>query len=167
MMIGAVLVMLTSPAVVLQRGAMPAVAACGIAVVRSPSPRMADDESQKQEELAKDIPFAGYKPSKMAFKGSEYRNTPLGGEAGQRLSGPAQYFPIFATLAAIGLATAGYTESFVEELFAPVREAGGYGALLQVPDAPGMEKAKELKQIQIQKRKELLQNFQEQANPGS
>ena len=44
--------------------------------------------------------------------------------------------------------------------FAPVREAGGYGALLKVPDAPGMEKARELKEIQKAKRQELIQNLQ-------
>jgi len=120
--------------------------------------RMAD--SQKDEELKKDIPFAGYDPSSMQYKNKGYRNTPLGGDPGKALSGPSKFIPYAAVLAVIGLATGGFTEQYVEQAFAPVREAGGYGALLKVPDAPGMEKARELKEIQKAKRQELIQNLQ-------
>ncbi|KAL1514685.1 hypothetical protein AB1Y20_003773 [Prymnesium parvum] len=123
------------------------------------------DEARKGE-LAKEVKFAAYEPSKMAFKGADYKNAPLGGEAGKTLSGPAKYFPYAAAFAALGLATGGLTEQFVEEAFAPVRAAGGYSALLKMPDAPGLDKARELKKVQKEKRAEFLQNFQsEKATP--
>ena len=44
--------------------------------------------------------------------------------------------------------------------FAPVREAGGYDKLLKMPSTPGSEEAKALKEVQKQKRAELLQKLQ-------
>ena len=81
---------------------------------RTSAPRLMAD-SQKDEELKKDIPFAGYEPSSMKYKGKGYRNTPLGGEPGKALSGPSKFIPYAAVLAAIGLATGGFTEQFVEQ----------------------------------------------------
>jgi len=117
--------------------------------------RMADDD-QKSIELAKDIPFANYSPSEMDFKGAESPNAPLGGAPGQSLSGIAKFMPYAGGLAVLGLLTGGLTEDAVYELFAPVREAGGYGGLLKVEDTPDMQKARALKAKQKAKRQELI-----------
>ena len=50
-----------------------------------------------------------------------------------------------------------------------MRDAGGYGALLKMPDAPGMDEARALKEKQKQKRAELIQSIQgkaDQVAPG-
>ena len=71
---------------------------------------------QKAAELAKEIPFAAYKPNKMKFKGTEVGNVPMGGALGERLSGPAKFMPYAALLTALALLTGGLTEDLVGEL---------------------------------------------------
>lgn len=114
---------------------------------------------QKAAELAKEIPFAAYKPNKMKFKGTEVGNVPMGGALGERLSGPAKFMPYAALLTALALLTGGLTEDLVGELFRPVRDAGGYGNLLQMPEAPDMDKARALKAKQLEKRQELMDSM--------
>ena len=75
-----------------------------------------DAPTGKAAEEAKEIKFAAYEPGKMNFKGSDYKNPPLGGEVGDKLSGPAQLMPYAAALTALALATSGFTESYVEQL---------------------------------------------------
>jgi len=71
-----------------------------------------------------------------------------------------------ALLTAAGLLTGGLTEEFVGDIFAPVREAGGYGNMLNI-SPPGADEAKRLKQIQRESKPFFLQSARSSEGPTS
>ena len=48
----------------------------------------------KDAELNKEVPFAGYEPSKMKFKDATYRNQPMGGKAGSTIGAGSQVIKV-------------------------------------------------------------------------
>ena len=116
-MLAATLLLTCTSALLVQPHVRPA----SRAAASARAPRMQEDsgppaQSGKAAEEAKEIKFAAYEPSKMNFKGNEYKNPSLGGEVGTKLSGPAQFMPYAAAITALALATGGFTESYVEQL---------------------------------------------------